>query len=279
MPFGAIVNPFGRLLSRWENWSGEDSIADRSLMSLAGEKSTYEADGFLHLPGLFASDQLAEIEDHLTTYFETVVPTLPQGDLVLEPARDGAFKQIRNLWRMEQHSEFFSNLARTPELWKRMEILLNGEPIVSAVELFAKPARVGSKVPYHQDNAYFNLVPPDALTCWIALDDSTLENGCVHYLRGSHAPGLRPHVASGVQGNSQMLADSSAASQFEDVPGILPRGDAVLHHCCLWHRSEPNLSDRPRRGLLIVYRAAHCCVDPESARTYSETLRELMGNR
>lgn len=248
-------------------------------MNQASEKSAYEADGFLHLPRLFSPEDMDEIDRSLAAYVRDIVPALPQADIVFEPTPVGAPAQIRNLWRLEQHSGFFSKLPRLPRLWNRMSVFLKGDPIVMAVELFAKPARVGSEVPYHQDNAYFNLVPPDALTCWIALDGSTLENGCVHYLRGSHAAGLRPHLPSGVRGNSQMLADSSAESEFEDVPGILPRGDAMLHHCCLWHRSEPNRSDHSRRGLLVVYRGAHCRVDPDGARAYSASLRALMESR
>jgi phytanoyl-CoA hydroxylase len=247
-------------------------------MSAPSDKSLYDRDGFLHLPGLFSPGGITEIEENLTTYIDKVGPTVPKQDIVFELTPSGAQAKIRNLWRMEKHSDYFSDLPRLPRLWNRISDLLNGEPVVAAVELFAKPARIGSAVPYHQDNAYFNLVPPDALTCWIALDASTLENGCVHYLRGSHLPGLRPHVASDVPGNSQMLADSDAASEFEDVPGILPRGDAILHHCCLWHRSEPNRSEYPRRGLLIVYRGEHCRVDPEAAKTYSEALSTLIGN-
>lgn len=241
----------------------------------AEEKKLYEAAGFLHLPGLISREHLAEIERNLAAYIESVAPALPTEDIVYEPTAAGSPTKIRNLWRMDRHSPYFSELAGSAGLRGLLGTLLNGEPVVMTVELFAKPARVGSAVPFHQDNAYFNLVPPDALTCWIAIDDSTIENGCIHYLRGSHKPGLRRHVPSGVRGNSQMLADTALAADFEDVLGILSPGDAVLHHCCLWHRSEPNLSDRWRRGLLIVYRGAHCRVDPVGARNYMEALTAL----
>ncbi len=70
-----------------------------------------------------------------------------------------ACRAVRNLWRMEEHSEFFGDLARTLGLaW--IGPLVNGDPVSMGVELFAKPGLVGSAVPYHQDNAYFNLEPP-----------------------------------------------------------------------------------------------------------------------
>ncbi len=92
------------------------------------------------------------------------------------------------------------------------------------VETFSKPAYVGSVVPYHQDNAYFNLTPPDSVTCWIALDDSSQENGCVYYARGSHREGLRPHKASAVKGNSMMLCGAAGVGPVRRNPRrITPR--------------------------------------------------------
>ena len=54
--------------------------------------------------------------------------------------------------------------------------MVHGEPVSMGVETFNKPAKVGSGVPPHQDNAYFCLTPPDALTIWIALDAATMES-------------------------------------------------------------------------------------------------------
>ena len=74
--------------------------------------------------------------------------------------------------------------------------LVNGPLAVMAVESFNKPARVGSPVPPHQDNAYFCQEPADVLTVWIALDPATQENGAVEYFLGSHHE-LWPHKPSG----------------------------------------------------------------------------------
>jgi ectoine hydroxylase-related dioxygenase (phytanoyl-CoA dioxygenase family) len=97
----------------------------------------------------------------------------------------------------------------------------------------------------------------------------------VYYARGSQHGGLRPHKRSGVKGNSLMLAEAPAAGEFEEVPGVLRRGGAVLHHCELLHRSEPNRSPNPRRGLLFVYRGAHCQIDPEGTKAYRAVLATM----
>jgi hypothetical protein len=237
-------------------------------------KSRYERDGFLHLPGLLSKSDLEEVDRELDRYLREVAPTLAPTDLIWEPERleDGS-RRLRNLWRMEQYSGFFAEFGLDARMLEFVGALVNGEPQRVGVEMFAKPAKVGSRVPYHQDNAYFNLTPPDCFTCWIALDASTEENGCVYYARGSHKGPVLAHKASGVAGNS-MMADGSPAG-LDEVPGLLAAGDAMLHHCLTVHRSEPNRSDKPRRGLLVVYRAAHCERDPEGWRTYSAA-REAM---
>jgi len=235
---------------------------------LAGWKRRFDADGLLLIPALLPASELAAVEAELASYTESIVPALPPGDIVWESeALSNGSRRIRNLWRMERYSRFFADLARSPGLLKLAGALVNGEPVLAAVELFAKPAQVGSAVPYHQDNAYFNLTPPDSFTCWIALDASTGENGCVYYCRGSHRAPPLPHIGSGVAGNSMMAA--FAPERPDEVAGLLAPGDAMLHHCLTVHRSEPNRSLRPRRGLLLVYHGQHCRTDPEAARLYA----------
>ncbi len=239
-------------------------------------KRRFEADGYVKIEPFLDEQQLREVEDELSRYMQEIAPHVPSGDIVYErePLADGS-RAVRNLWRMEEYSPFFGELSRKLGLaW--VGPLVNGEALSCGVELFAKPAYVGSAVPFHQDNAYFNQVPADALTCWIALDDSTLENGCVYYARGSHRMGLRSHKASGVSGNSMTVAGQPEAGEFEEVPGILARGGAILHHCLLMHRSEQNRSPQSRRGLLLVFRGSHCQVDPERAREYQKVVAQLV---
>ncbi len=242
--------------------------------SLPAWKLQFDADGFLKIGSLLSSAELSATENELERYVREIAPSLPLTDIVWEKQimPDGS-RRVRNLWRMEHYSPYFEELAHAPELLRLASELVNGEAVASAVELFAKPARVGSVVPHHQDNAYFTLVPPDCFTCWIALDASTQENGCIYYARGSHREPVLPHKASGVAGNS-MMADE-IPRKLDEVPGILARGDAMLHHCLTLHRSEPNRSEHPRRGLLVVYRGAQCRTDPEAARVYSAA-REAM---
>lgn len=245
-------------------------------MNVAESKHKYEKDGFLKVENFCGEERMLELEGELARYNETIVPNLPSGDIVYETdATTGQRTGVRNLWRMEKYSPYFDQFSRQPEIIELVSALVNGEPVLMAVELFAKPARIGSAVPYHQDNGYFNLTPPDALTLWLALDDSAIENGCVYYARGSHRQGVLPHKASLVPGNSWGLAERPDPTQLDEVPGTVRRGSAILHHRCLLHRSEKNLSERPRRGLLMVYKGAHCQIDNAGMQRYQEAAKAL----
>jgi ectoine hydroxylase-related dioxygenase (phytanoyl-CoA dioxygenase family) len=147
--------------------------------------------------------------------------------------------------------------------------LVRGEPVLMAVETFNKPARVGSGVPPHQDNAYFCQAPPDVLTIWVAVDAVTEANGPVFYLKGSHRGGTRPHRPSGVAGNSMGLANMPHHDDGDVFRGTLEPGDALIHHCETVHWSGPNQTDDPRCGLLMVFRGAHTADDPKLKGAYA----------
>lgn len=224
-------------------------------MNLEALSKQYAEDGVVKVDGLFSPVEIEEIREQLKRYAEEITPGLPPNDVVFEA--DGV--SVRNCWRMEHHDPWFAELAKTESILALVAELVNGDPVLMAVESFNKPARVGSAVPPHQDNAYFCLTPPDALTVWIAVDAVTEANGPVSYLLGSQRDGARPHQTSGVAGNSMGLAEE--VNKADGWPGLLDAGDALLHHCNTIHFSAPNTSDFARRGLLMVFKGNHCAVD------------------
>jgi phytanoyl-CoA hydroxylase len=225
---------------------------------------SYEKDGCVRVRGFVDSDTLVVVRRELVRYERDIVPGLPAGDRTFEA--DG--KTVRNLWRMEQHDPYFKQLAQRPNVLAFVRELVHGEPVLMAVETFNKPARVGSGVPPHQDNAYFCQNPPDALTIWIAIDAATEANGPIFYLKGSKRNGTLPHRPSGVAGNSMGLAQMPPHEDADVFRGTLDPGDALIHHCETIHWSAPNKTDHPRCGLLMVFRGAHTVHDSKLKDAY-----------
>jgi hypothetical protein len=120
-------------------------------------------------------------------------------------------------------------------------------------QLFCKPAHDGGVVSWHQDYSYWTrTLPMNHLTCWIGLDDATTENGCVHYVPGSHRWNLLPttHLAKGMDAILSVLSDEQRA-QFKPIACELKAGEAVFHHPLMLHGSYENRSPRPRRAVVI----------------------------
>jgi len=120
-------------------------------------------------------------------------------------------------------------------------------------QLFCKPARHGGVVAWHQDYSYWTRTTPLAhLTCWIALDDSTRENGCVRYVPGSHLwPDLPITGLAGDMDSIQSVLTDEQKSKFRPVAIELKAGEASFHHPRMIHGSYANDTDGPRRATVI----------------------------
>ena len=120
-------------------------------------------------------------------------------------------------------------------------------------QLFCKPARHGGVVAWHQDYSYWTRTQPVAhLSCWIGLDDSTAENGCLRYVPGSHRWPLLPptNLADDMDAIRSVLTEEQEA-RFKSVAVELKAGEAAFHHPLLVHGSYENLTDRPRRAAVL----------------------------
>ena len=225
----------------------------------------YECDGVALVRGFLSPDEVGAIRAELDRYIREDLPDKPLDARTLEADE----KTVRNLWRLEQHNEFFRAFAERADLRALIAPLVKGDPVLAGVETFNKPALIGSGVPPHQDNAYFCQTPPDMLTVWIAIDAVTEANGPVTYVKGSHRLGPLPTRPSGVRGNSIGLAEMPEVGEGELLVGLLAPGDATIHHCDTIHYSAPNTTEHPRLGFLLVYRGSHTMTDPELKATYS----------
>lgn len=225
----------------------------------------YERDGVVTVPRFLSQEEVEEVRAEISRYIREDLPGKPADARTLEA--DGI--TVRNLWRLEQHNPRLLSLAERPAIRALIAPLVHGEPVLAAIETFNKPARVGSGVPYHQDNAYFCQTPPDMLTVWIALDAVTAANGPVFFVKGSHQLGPLPTKPSGVRGNSIGLAEPPVQPRDEQFCALLEPGDATIHHCNTIHHSAPNQTEHSRLGFLLVYRGSHTQTDPSLKAAYS----------
>jgi hypothetical protein len=202
---------------------------------------------------VLSDEQVGRLCTELT---ELVDPSHPRNGLFYEfhanespdPAR--VLFHALGAWRV---SVGFHDLLWNPAFTVPAAQLLGGAVRFWHDQLFCKPARHGGVVAWHQDYSYWTRTVPVAhLSCWIGLDDSTRENGCVHYVPGSHRWPLLPvtGLAGDMDAIRSVLSEEQRAA-FKPVAIELKRGEASFHHPLMVHGSFENRSDRERRAAVV----------------------------
>jgi len=148
----------------------------------------------------------------------------------------------------------FHDLPWNPRFTVPASQLLDGPVRFWHDQLFCKPAHHGSVVAWHQDYSYWTRTHPLAhLTCWIGLDDSTRENGCLQYIAGSHRWTDLPitGLAGDMAAINAVLTEDQRSQFASPVAVELRKGEASFHHPRLVHGSFANHSNRSRRATVI----------------------------
>jgi len=84
------------------------------------------------------------------------------------------------------YDTWFLTVARRPEILDMVEQVIGSDIALWNSSFFAKPAKVGTRTPWHQDGEYWPIEPLATCTVWIAIDASTTKNGCLRVIPGSH---------------------------------------------------------------------------------------------
>lgn len=213
----------------------------------------YKRDGYVVARGAVDPELLGEMQDH--------VEWLGSRDFLQGlPPEHWHHPIMRN-------DPFWVRLVSDARLLDLAQRFVGPDIALFSSHYFCKMPGTGRPgVPWHQDGSYWPLWPMDAVTLWLAVDRSDVENGCLKVVRGSHRMSLtRPggreqHAGFGTH------SDEEARELGELVNVELNPGDASVHHPNLVHSSGPNCSEPPRRrcGLSIRYmRSAVHCVEEE----------------
>jgi ectoine hydroxylase-related dioxygenase (phytanoyl-CoA dioxygenase family) len=213
----------------------------------------YRENGYLAGIKLLNDDQVEALRAELA---ELVDPAHPGNELFYEfnsnESADPAKVLFHALgaWRIMPG---FHDLLWNPAFCVPASQLLEGPVRFWHDQLFYKPARHGGVVIWHQDFSYWTRTQPMAhLSCWIGLDDSTPENGCLHYVPGSHRWSLLPRedFANDMDTIQRVLSEEQKRD-FKPKAIVLKKGECSFHHPLMVHGSYENRTDRPRRAVVI----------------------------
>jgi len=150
-------------------------------------------------------------------------------------------------------------LVRWPEIVDAVSDVLGPDVLCRSSSLFIKDPHDGGFVAWHQDATYWELQSSGVATAWLALTASTLDNGALQVIPGSHARPSMAHHQPRREGNLLTLGQELVDPVDENraVTLDLAPGQMSLHDGWLAHASAPNRSDSRRIGFAIRYLATH----------------------
>jgi phytanoyl-CoA hydroxylase len=158
----------------------------------------------------------------------------------------------------------FDAFSRTPKLAGiARSVGIEDAAIVQSMYIF-KPPRIGGEVLCHQDSTFIYTEPESCVGFWFALEDATLENGCLNFIPGAHKGPLRKRNRRDQSGALVYeVLDETPFPEHRKVPVEAPQGTLVVFNGRAPHLSGPNRSDRSRHAytLHVIDRNSHYPAD------------------
>lgn len=252
-------------------------------MLTSDQRASYERDGFLVLPDFVPLAECERLVEHATqlvdewdpsearSVFSTTDQTRTTDDYFLESGdkvrfffEEAAFNEDGDLQQPKQlsinkigHAEHdldpvFSDFSRRPEAAQIAADIGFVDPLLAQSMYIFKQPRIGGEVVPHQDATFLYTDPVSVVGYWYALQDATIENGCLWAVPGGHLTALRKRfrrLAAG--GTTFEVYDDAPFADAGQAPLEVAAGTLVMLHGLLPHRSGHNSSDRSRHAYSV----------------------------
>jgi phytanoyl-CoA hydroxylase len=233
------------------------------------QKAQFERDGFFCYGPIISAEELAAVRERIDT-IASGDTTVPESLVRMEQAYlDGQLPGVERrdaVWQMlslAQHDEVIHRLVRNQRILDVVESLLGPDIKYYSDQVIMKQAKHGSAVNWHQDSHYWPIAPMNLVTCWLALDDATTENGCMCFIPGSHHKGLLGHTR-----NDQRTMKLEGVDPDQAVAVPVPAGGCEFHHSLTVHATSENKTSRRRRAIAMSYMSARSTDTRDAQKRY-----------
>lgn len=213
----------------------------------------YRQEGYCLCAGFLSGDEVSRILEEIDIISSgSTVAKHDSSRMEMEPHQPPDGTRIRRIYEPCTHYSYFRTFSESDALLDAVEQLLGPQLQFHYSKINMKPAAIGSVVDWHQDLAYYPLTNWDSLAVLFYLDDTHRTNGCLQVIPGLQQRPLMDHTCDGIfQGRITEQVDESKAILLEGAAGT-----AIFMNGMTPHASAPNTSSRPRRTLILSYRAA-----------------------
>lgn len=154
----------------------------------------------------------------------------------------------------------FDRFSRNPDLAEVARRIGFADPVILQSMYIFKPPNIGGEVVCHQDSTYIYTEPESCVGFWFALEDATLENGCMQFIPGAHKLPLKQRNYRGADGKlvTETLDDAPWPEENK-LPAEATAGTLVIFDGRSPHLSAANRSSKSRHAytLHIIDRSCH----------------------
>ncbi len=154
----------------------------------------------------------------------------------------------------------FDNFSRTPEIEQLVSDLGITEPLLLQSMYIFKQPRIGGEVTCHQDATFLFTEPLRMVGLWFALEDASIENGCLWVIPGGHRLGLKSRFMRAPGGGTRFeVFDDTPWPEEKLQPLEVKKGTLIVLHGLLPHLSRENTSAQSRHvfTLHVMDASAH----------------------
>jgi ectoine hydroxylase-related dioxygenase (phytanoyl-CoA dioxygenase family) len=240
-----------------------DDVTDEQIES-------FRRDGFLIVEeGLLSDATIDVLRERFAVLFEGEYATgISPDEVNWKPGRDpeNRTRQICNGWRADDQIATQVLSEKTGRIAARLGGY-SGTRMLQDNCLWKPPGALSLGM--HQDGSFAGyLVPPEMITCWVALDDTRAGGGTLEYVRGSHRWPKAPPDRGSFHAPDDWLAPMHAAApdgvEPERVPVVVKAGGCSFHHSLTFHGSGPNEATVERRALVSHLVPVHTRFHPSN---------------
>jgi ectoine hydroxylase-related dioxygenase (phytanoyl-CoA dioxygenase family) len=223
-------------------------------MLTTDDVARYHDQGFLALESFISAEEVDRMRTIYDRLFAERAGRSAGDQFDLAGADDE--ESAANLPQILNPSRYAPELLRSATLDRAREVLaelLGPDATFGGDHAINKPPRNGVETPWHQDEAYWDpAVSYHSLSIWIPLQEATVENGCMHFVPGSHRGEVVPHRPIGGDPRVHGLeVEPGVVDVSTAVACPIPAGGATIHASRTLHYTSPNRSADHRRAYII----------------------------
>jgi len=211
----------------------------------ADHHAQMQENGYTIFPTVFSLEDMADLAHRLETFEQRANAALKSGESMSSISRPD---EITFTDHIAERDEVVADFTKRPEFVALCQEFLGPNADLYWNQTVFKHPEGTREFPWHQDDAYTPVEPAPYLTVWLAINDATVENGCISVMPGSHADGLKPHQPSPI---GLVCYPNDAENQGVQVP--IPAGSLAVFWSLTMHKSGPNSSKGIRKAYVIQY--------------------------